>query len=107
MLQTFVKVLFQSDEESSLVKTVQWQKGVNVEGLAQLCAAKFGVAEPEEYGLFWRKDGEVEPLSPDSKIEDFLSLDSSSSGAPLIYQPQNADSRSRKLTRRGAVDLES
>ncbi|KAL2094817.1 hypothetical protein ACEWY4_009536 [Coilia grayii] len=100
--QTFVKVLFQN-EESSLVKTVQWKTGVSVEALAQLCAAKFGVSEPEEYGLFWRKDGEVEPLPPDSRIEDFLSLDGS--GSPLIYQLQNPDSRSRKLTRGGAVDL--
>ncbi|XP_062392671.1 ras and Rab interactor 2 [Sardina pilchardus] len=100
--QRFVKVLFQN-EESSLVKTLQWKKGVNVEALAQLCAAKFGISEPEDYSLFWRKDGEAEPLSPDSKIDDFLAL--SGNRSPLIYQLQNPDAKSRKLTRGGAVDL--
>ncbi|KAG5284336.1 hypothetical protein AALO_G00025580 [Alosa alosa] len=100
--QRFVKVLFQN-EESSLVKTLQWKKGVNVEVLAQVCAAKFGISEPDDYSLFWIKDGEPESLPPDSKIDDFLAL--SGSRSPLIYQLQNPEARSRKLTRGGAVDL--
>lgn len=95
-------MLFQN-EESSLVKTLQWRKGASVETLAQLCAAKFGISEPEDYALFWRKEGEAEPLPPDSKIEDLFA--SSGSGSPLIYQLQNPDGRARKLTRGGAVDL--
>lgn len=97
-----MKVLFQN-EESSLVKTLQWRKGVSVEALAQLCAAKFGISEPEDYALFWRKEGETELLPSDSKIEDLLAM--SGSGSPLIYQLQNPDAKARKLTRGGAVDL--
>ncbi|XP_066502253.1 ras and Rab interactor 2 [Hoplias malabaricus] len=98
----FVKVLFQ-DGECSLVKTLQWKAGVSGEALAQLCGVKFGVEQPEDYGLYWRRDGELMPLPSDAQIQDLLSLGSRS--PPLIYQLSNQDMKSRKLTRGGALDL--
>ncbi|KAL7853735.1 hypothetical protein AOLI_G00205790 [Acnodon oligacanthus] len=100
--QRFVKVLFQ-DGECSLVKTLQWKAGVSGEALSQLCAVKFGVDQPEEYGLYWRSEGELMPLPPDAQFQDLQGLGASS--APFIYQHSSQDMKSRKLTRGGALDL--
>ena len=94
-------MLFQ-DGECSLVKTLLWKAGVSGEALAQLCSAKFGV-EPEEYGLYWRSEGELMPLPSDAQIQDLHGL--GASGAPLIYLNSSQDMKSRKLTRGGALDL--
>ncbi|XP_062867237.1 ras and Rab interactor 2 [Trichomycterus rosablanca] len=98
MHQRFVKVLFQNGE-CSLVKTLQWEEGFSAETLAKLCATKFGVEGPEEYGLYWRNGGMLVPLPPDAQIEE------SASGAPLIYQHSTQYIKSCKLTREGALDL--
>lgn len=100
--QKFVKVLFQ-DGESSMVKTLMWRTGVSGEGMAQLCTVKFGVDRPEDYSLYWRKDGQLIPLPLNARFQDVQSM--SASGVPLIYQASNLDERSQKLTRGGAVDL--
>ncbi|XP_036443887.1 ras and Rab interactor 2 [Colossoma macropomum] len=100
--QRFVKVLFQ-DGECCLVKTLQWKAGVSGEALAQLCAVKFGVDQPEEYGLYWRSEGELMPLPSDAQFQDLQGLGDSS--APFIYQHSSQDMKSRKLTRGGALDL--
>ncbi|XP_037401959.1 ras and Rab interactor 2 isoform X2 [Pygocentrus nattereri] len=100
--QRFVKVLFQ-DGECSLVKTLQWKAGVSGEALSQLCAVKFGVDQPEEYGLYWRSEGELMPLPSDAQFQDLQGLGTSS--APFIYQHSSQDMKSRKLTRGGALDL--
>uniref|UniRef100_A0A4W4DWA8 VPS9 domain-containing protein n=1 Tax=Electrophorus electricus TaxID=8005 RepID=A0A4W4DWA8_ELEEL len=100
--QNFVKVVFQ-DGECSLMKTLQWKAGTSAETLAQLCAVKFGVNQPEEYSLYWRRDGELEPLPPTAYIQDLQSLGTTS--APFIYQCSGPDMKSRKLTRGGALDL--
>ncbi|KAK1788182.1 hypothetical protein P4O66_016637 [Electrophorus voltai] len=100
--QNFVKVVFQ-DGECSLMKTLQWKAGTSAETLAQLCAVKFGVNQPEEYSLYWRRDGELEPLPPTAYIQDLQSLGTTS--APFIYQCSGQDMKSRKLTRGGALDL--
>ncbi|XP_072517720.1 ras and Rab interactor 2 [Salminus brasiliensis] len=97
--QRFVKVLFQ-DENCSLVKTLQWKAGVSGEALAQLCAAKFGVDQPEDYGLYWRSDGELMPLPSEAQFQDL-----GASSAPLVYQQSSQDMKSHKLTRGGALDL--
>ncbi|XP_076836518.1 ras and Rab interactor 1 isoform X2 [Brachyhypopomus gauderio] len=100
--QSFVKVLFQ-DGEWSLMKTLQWKAGAGGEALSQLCAAKFGVDQAEDFGLYWRRDGELVPLPPTAHIHDLQSLGASS--LPLIYQHSAQDIKSRKLTRGGALDL--
>ncbi|XP_007244539.3 ras and Rab interactor 2 [Astyanax mexicanus] len=98
--QRFVKVLFQ-EEDCSLVKTLQWKAGVSGEALTQLCAVKFGVDQPEDYGLYWRSDGELMPLPSDAQFQDL-----GASSAPLVYQHCSQDMKSRKsLTRVGALDL--
>uniref|UniRef100_A0A4W4DWW5 VPS9 domain-containing protein n=1 Tax=Electrophorus electricus TaxID=8005 RepID=A0A4W4DWW5_ELEEL len=96
------QVVFQ-DGECSLMKTLQWKAGTSAETLAQLCAVKFGVNQPEEYSLYWRRDGELEPLPPTAYIQDLQSLGTTS--APFIYQCSGPDMKSRKLTRGGALDL--
>lgn len=86
-----------------MVKTLMWKTGVNGEGMAQLCAVKFGVDRPEDYSLFWRRDGQLTSLPLDAQIQDVQSM--GASGVPLIYQASSQDERSQKLMRGGAVDL--
>ncbi|TSL04315.1 Ras and Rab interactor 2 [Bagarius yarrelli] len=100
--QRFVKVLFQ-DGDCSLVKTLQWTAGLNGEALAQLCAIKFGVDQPDEYGLYWRSSGKLTPVPLDAQIQDLQNMGTSS--APLIYQHSNQNIKSSKLTREGALDF--
>ncbi|KAF4098473.1 ras and Rab interactor 2 [Onychostoma macrolepis] len=100
--QRFIKVLFQ-DGDSSLVKTLMWKTALNGEAMAQLCAVKFGVDRPEDYSLYWRRDGVLMPLPPNAQIQDLQSM--SVSGVPLIYQASSQDERSQKLNRGSAVDL--
>lgn len=95
-------MLFQ-DGECSLVKTLQWKAGCGGEALAQLCAMKFGVEQPDEYGLYWRSSGKLIPVPLDAQIEDLPNVGTSS--APLIYQHSNQDIKSSRLTRGGALDL--
>uniref|UniRef100_A0A673JC60 Ras and Rab interactor 1a n=1 Tax=Sinocyclocheilus rhinocerous TaxID=307959 RepID=A0A673JC60_9TELE len=101
-LQRFIKVLFQ-DGDSSLVKTLMWKTALNGEAMAQLCAVKFGVDRPEDYSLYWRRDGVLTPLPPNAQIQDLQSM--GMSGVPFIYQASSQDERSQKLNRGSAVDL--
>ncbi|KAL1252862.1 hypothetical protein QQF64_017555 [Cirrhinus molitorella] len=100
--QRFIKVLFQ-DGDSSLVKTLMWKTALNGEAMAHLCAVKFAVDQPEDYSLYWRKDGVLMPLPPDAQIQDLQSM--GVSGVPLIYQASSQDEKSQKLNRGSAVDL--
>uniref|UniRef100_A0A672LLQ3 Ras and Rab interactor 2-like n=2 Tax=Sinocyclocheilus grahami TaxID=75366 RepID=A0A672LLQ3_SINGR len=100
--QRFIKVLFQ-DGDSSLVKTLMWKTALNGEAMAQLCAVKFGVDQPEDYSLYWRRDRVLTPLPPNAQIQDLQSM--GMSGVPFIYQASSQDERSQKLNRGSAVDL--
>ncbi|KAJ8405846.1 hypothetical protein AAFF_G00312830 [Aldrovandia affinis] len=101
--QRFVRVLFQEGECSS-VKTLMWKVGDSGESLAELCASKFGVAEAEQYALYWRRGGEVLPVPPEAQVQDLLIQ--GGAGPTLTYQRCDQDpSKMRKLTRGGAVDL--
>ncbi|CAM4669220.1 unnamed protein product [Leuciscus chuanchicus] len=100
--QRFIKVLFQ-DDDRSIVKTLMWKTALDGEAMAQLCALKFGVDRPEDYSLYWRKDGELTPLPSNAQVQDLQSM--GTSGVPLIYQVTNQAESSQKLNRGGAVDL--
>ncbi|KAG5844118.1 hypothetical protein ANANG_G00158110 [Anguilla anguilla] len=101
--QRFVRVLFQEGECSSM-KTLVWKVGDSGESLAKLCASKFGVAEPEQYALYWRGGGEAQPVPPEAQVQD-LQIQGGA-GPALTYQRCDQDpSKTRKLTRGGAVDL--
>ncbi|CAB1333134.1 unnamed protein product [Coregonus sp. 'balchen'] len=98
-----VRVLFQ-DGENNWMKTLQWRAGVSGEALTQLCAAKFGVGNPELYKLYWRSEGEIQALPAQAQIQDLQGQ--GSSGSPLIYQQANQDElKTGKLTRKEAVDF--
>ncbi|XP_029106845.1 ras and Rab interactor 1-like isoform X2 [Scleropages formosus] len=101
--QTFVRVLFQ-DGDCSSVKTLRCKVDDSGEALAGLCAASFGVAQPENYALYWRAGEGAQPLPAHVRIQD---LRNQSGGAPsLAYQPCDEDAgKMRRLTRGGAVDL--
>uniref|UniRef100_A0A8C9V7J3 Ras and Rab interactor 1a n=1 Tax=Scleropages formosus TaxID=113540 RepID=A0A8C9V7J3_SCLFO len=103
VLQTFVRVLFQ-DGDCSSVKTLRCKVDDSGEALAGLCAASFGVAQPENYALYWRAGEGAQPLPAHVRIQD---LRNQSGGAPsLAYQPCDEDAgKMRRLTRGGAVDL--
>ncbi|KAJ8405389.1 hypothetical protein AAFF_G00318620 [Aldrovandia affinis] len=101
--QRFVRVLFQ-EGECSIVRTVLWKAGDSGDALAQLCVHRFGVSEPEQYGLYWREGGEMHPLPPQAQPSD---LPTHSGGSPtLAFLRCDQDfGKARKLTRGGAVDL--
>ncbi|XP_029476797.2 ras and Rab interactor 2-like isoform X1 [Oncorhynchus nerka] len=95
-----VRVLFQ-DGENSWMKTLQWRAGVSGGALTQLCAAKFGVDNPELYKLYWRSEGEIKDLPTQAQIQDLQGQ--GSSGTPLIYQQANQDQL--KTCKHQTVDL--
>uniref|UniRef100_A0A8C2I0W9 Ras and Rab interactor 1a n=1 Tax=Cyprinus carpio TaxID=7962 RepID=A0A8C2I0W9_CYPCA len=86
-----------TDGDNSLVKTLVWKTALNGEAMAQLCAVKFGVDRPEDYSLYWRRDGVLTPLPPNTQIQDLQSM--GVSGVALIYQASSQDERSQKLNR--------
>ncbi|XP_064181818.1 ras and Rab interactor 2 isoform X1 [Anguilla rostrata] len=101
--QRFVRVLFQ-DGDCSIVRTLLWKVGDTPEALARLCVLKFGVSDPEQYGLYWRDGGEMRPVPPQAQPSD---LPACSGGGPtLAFLRCDQDfGKARKLTRGGAVDL--
>uniref|UniRef100_A0A8C7U0G5 Ras and Rab interactor 2 n=1 Tax=Oncorhynchus mykiss TaxID=8022 RepID=A0A8C7U0G5_ONCMY len=104
-LQRCVRVLFQ-DGENSWMKTLQWRAGVSGGALTQLCAAKFGVDNPELYKLYWRSEGEIKDLPTQAQIQDLQGQ--GSSGTPLIYQQANQDqlkTRKQETLVSGCVNL--
>uniref|UniRef100_A0A8C7TWX0 Ras and Rab interactor 2 n=1 Tax=Oncorhynchus mykiss TaxID=8022 RepID=A0A8C7TWX0_ONCMY len=102
-LQRCVRVLFQ-DGENSWMKTLQWRAGVSGGALTQLCAAKFGVDNPELYKLYWRSEGEIKDLPTQAQIQDLQGQ--GSSGTPLIYQQANQDQLKTRKQETGFVHVE-
>ncbi|XP_037615580.1 ras and Rab interactor 3 [Sebastes umbrosus] len=101
--QRCVRILFQ-DGERSAVRTLQWRAGETSQALAQLCAATFGVSDPQQYTLYWRSGGEMRTLPPQAQPQDLASH--SEGGPSLSYLRTDHDfSKMRRLTRGGAVDL--
>ncbi|KAM9425571.1 ras and Rab interactor 2 [Pholidichthys leucotaenia] len=101
--QRCVRILFQ-DGERSAVRTLQWRAGETSQALAQLCAATFGVSDPQQYTLYWRSGGEMRALPPQAQPQDLASH--SEGGPSLSYLRTDHDfSKMRRLTRGGAVDL--
>jgi hypothetical protein len=83
------------------MKTLQWRAGVSGGALTQLCAAKFGVDNPELYKLYWWSEGEIKDLPTQAQIQDLQGQ--GSSGTPLIYQQANQDQL--KTRKQETVDL--
>ncbi|KAM4536441.1 ras and Rab interactor 2 isoform 2-T2 [Odontesthes bonariensis] len=101
--QRCVRILFQ-DGERSAVRTLQWRAGETSQALAQLCAATFGVSDPQQYSLYWRSGGEMRALPAQAQPQDLASH--SEGGPSLSYLRTDHDfSKMRRLTRGGAVDL--
>ncbi|XP_034020728.1 ras and Rab interactor 2 [Thalassophryne amazonica] len=101
--QRCVRILFQEGERSA-VRTLQWRAGETSQALAQLCAATFGVSDPQQYTLYWRSGGEMRALPPQAQPRDLASH--SEGGPSLSYLRTDHDfSKMRRLTRGGAVDL--
>ncbi|XP_077401770.1 ras and Rab interactor 2 isoform X2 [Vanacampus margaritifer] len=101
--QRCVRILFQ-DGERSAVRTLQWRVGESSQALAQVCAATFGVSDPQQYTLYWRSGGEMRALPPQAQPQDLAGH--SEGGPSLSYLRTDHDfSKMRRLTRGGAVDL--
>ncbi|XP_058867764.1 ras and Rab interactor 1-like isoform X1 [Acipenser ruthenus] len=92
--QRCVRVVFR-DSDCSTVETVLLSSTDTVDTLAQICALKFRVSDPNQYGVYLREEGELRQLRP----QDFTKQ--SGSGFSLTYQR----CKSHKLNRGGAVDL--
>lgn len=86
------------------MRTLQWRAGETSQALAQVCAATFGVSDPQQYTLYWRCGGEMRALPPQAQPQDLASH--SEGGPSLSYLRTDHDfSKMRRLTRGGAVDL--
>ncbi|KAG2468892.1 ras and Rab interactor 2 isoform X1 [Polypterus senegalus] len=101
--QKFLHVVH-TEADTSEVKMVVMKKTDSVESFMEKCAQKFGISEADSYGLFLRSEGDMRQLPLDCHLQDITSqLDS---GFSLIYQRYGQDfSKTRKLTRGGAIDL--
>ncbi|MBN3288657.1 RIN2 protein, partial [Polyodon spathula] len=92
--QRCVRVVFR-DCDCSTVETVLLSSTDTVDTLAQICALKFRVSDPSQYGVFLHQEGELRQLCPQDLAKQ------SGSGFSLTYQR----CKSHKLNRGGTVDL--
>lgn len=67
-------------------KTLQVRPCVTVEEVCQLCARKFKVSDPENYGLFLLTEGSSQQLAPDTHPQKIKAeLHSRQQGAPFHF----------------------
>ncbi|XP_042070384.1 ras and Rab interactor 2 isoform X2 [Haplochromis burtoni] len=64
--QNYLRVALQELDSGCTAKTLQVQPYATVEEVCQLCARKFKVSDPENYGLFLLMEGSSQQLAPDT-----------------------------------------
>ncbi|XP_035986551.1 ras and Rab interactor 2 [Fundulus heteroclitus] len=64
--QNYLRVALQELDSGCTAKTLQVQPYTTVEELCQLCALKFKVLDPENYGLFLQMEGSIQQLAADT-----------------------------------------
>lgn len=64
--QNYLRVALQELDSGCTAKTLQVRPYATVEEVCQLCAHKFKVSDPENYGLFLLMEGSSQQLAPDT-----------------------------------------
>uniref|UniRef100_A0A8C6TVS8 Ras and Rab interactor 2 n=1 Tax=Neogobius melanostomus TaxID=47308 RepID=A0A8C6TVS8_9GOBI len=64
--QNYLRVALQERDSGCTAKTLRVRPQATVEDVCSLCAVKFCVDEPQEYGLFLETDGGRQQLAPDT-----------------------------------------
>lgn len=64
--QNYLRVALQELNSGCTAKTLKVEPYATVEEVCQLCAHKFKVSEPEDYGLFLVMEGSSQQLAPDT-----------------------------------------
>ncbi|XP_026164377.1 ras and Rab interactor 2 [Mastacembelus armatus] len=64
--QNYLRVALQELDSGCTAKTLQVRPYATVEEVCQLCAHKFKVSDPENYGLFLLTEGSSQQLAPDN-----------------------------------------
>ncbi|KAA8578877.1 hypothetical protein FQN60_005412, partial [Etheostoma spectabile] len=64
--QNYLRVALQELDSGCTAKTIQVRPYASVEEVCRLCAQKFKVSDPENYGLFLLMEGNSQQLAPDT-----------------------------------------
>ncbi|XP_037554171.1 ras and Rab interactor 2, partial [Nematolebias whitei] len=84
--QNYLRVALQELNSGCTAKTLQVPPYATVEDVCQLCALKFQVLDPENYGLFLQMDGSSQQLAPDTHPQKIKAeLHSHPETAPFLF----------------------
>ena len=64
--QNYLRVALQELDSGCTAKTLQVRPYATIEEVCQLCAQKFKVSDPQNYGLFLLMEGSSQQLAPDT-----------------------------------------
>ncbi|XP_008300008.1 ras and Rab interactor 2-like [Stegastes partitus] len=84
--QNYLRVALQELDSGCTAKTLQVRPYATVEEVCQLCAHKFKVSDPENYGLFLLMEGNSQQLAPDTHPQKIKAeLHSRAEAAPFHF----------------------
>ncbi|XP_060896801.1 ras and Rab interactor 2 [Labrus mixtus] len=84
--QNYLRVALQELDSGCTAKTLQVRPYATVEEVCQLCAHKFKVSDPENYGLFLLMEGSSQQLAPDTHPQKIKAeLHSRSQATPFHF----------------------
>ncbi|XP_033469402.2 ras and Rab interactor 2-like [Epinephelus lanceolatus] len=84
--QNYLRVALQELDSGCTAKTLQVRPYATVEEVCQLCAQKFKVSDPENYGLFLLMEGSSQQLAPDTHPQKIKAeLHSRSQATPFHF----------------------
>uniref|UniRef100_A0A8P4GKC3 Ras and Rab interactor 2 n=1 Tax=Dicentrarchus labrax TaxID=13489 RepID=A0A8P4GKC3_DICLA len=84
--QNYLRVALQELDSGCTAKTLQVRPYATVEEVCQLCAYKFKVPDPENYGLFLLMEGSSQQLAPDNHPQKIKAeLHSRSQATPFHF----------------------
>ncbi|XP_054456551.1 ras and Rab interactor 2 [Anoplopoma fimbria] len=84
--QNYLRVALQELDSGCTAKTLQVRPYASVEEVCRLCAQKFKVADPENYGLFLLMEGSSQQLAPDTHPQKIKAeLHSRSQATPFHF----------------------
>uniref|UniRef100_A0A3P8SFE6 Ras and Rab interactor 2 n=1 Tax=Amphiprion percula TaxID=161767 RepID=A0A3P8SFE6_AMPPE len=97
--QNYLRVALQELDSGCTAKTLQVRPYATVEEVCQLCAHKFKVSDPENYGLFLLMEGSSQQLAPDTHPQKIKAeLHSRPEAAPFHFVFRRVTNSTRSLT---------